>query len=242
MVKLTEREAEVARLRDDEGMSWNAIADALGASKSSVNSSYRNVVAKRNRPPHSSIHAVEVKDPEKAAEVLDIATDPFMTIRAAAKECGFPPSTLHQFMKRIEARYRPLGDAIRTLKNDEMVKLLEDRARRAFEYLDDFALAAASAKDLAIAGGVMIDKARLLKDQPTQIWSREDRRKQDQLMTALLVEAKRRGIIVDATPTAVTVAEPLSLDRPAAMPTEKTVKANGESTGDGSAAGTDIIK
>ena len=39
------REAEVARLRDEEGMSWNAIAKTLGTSRVSVNSSYRNVVA-----------------------------------------------------------------------------------------------------------------------------------------------------------------------------------------------------
>ncbi len=35
MVELTQREADVARLRDEEGMSWNAIAKALGVSKSS---------------------------------------------------------------------------------------------------------------------------------------------------------------------------------------------------------------
>ena len=60
-------------------------------------------------------------------------------------------------MKRIEARYKPLGDAITTLKNDEMVKLLEDRARRIFNYMDDFAMATAGLKDLAIAGGGSAD-------------------------------------------------------------------------------------
>ncbi len=45
MFKLTEREAEVVRLRDDEGLSWNAIAKALGSSKSSVISTYRTIPA-----------------------------------------------------------------------------------------------------------------------------------------------------------------------------------------------------
>ena len=196
MVRLTEREAEVVRLRDEEELSWNAIADALGASKSSVNSSYRNATNKKNRPPNSFSQAIEVKAPEKAAEVLDIATDPFMTIRAAAKECGFPPSTLHQFMKRIEARYKPLGDAVTTLKNDEMIKLLEDRARRIFNYMDDFAMATAGLKDLAIAGGVVIDKALLLKDQPTKTGLSQDERKHlNELLPVLLDECRRRGII-----------------------------------------------
>ena len=240
MFKLTEREAEVARLRDEEGMSWNAIAKALGTSKSSVNSSYRNVVAKRNRPQHSSSHAIEVKDPERAAEVLDIATDPFMTIRAAAKECGFPPSTLHQFMKRIEARYKPLGDAIHTLKNDEMVQLLEDRARRIFNYMDDFAMATAGLKDLAIAGGVVIDKARLLKDEPTQIVTMQDRRHWDKLGVALLKESVRRGLIPKEELLAIEVRG--KQDSPTSISADKIKWGNGKDDGDGSVGGMDAVK
>ena len=70
MFKLTEREAEVARLRNDEGMSWKAIAIELGTSESSVNSSYRNVVAKRNHPPKPNGHAIEVKDHERPLRFL----------------------------------------------------------------------------------------------------------------------------------------------------------------------------
>ena len=240
MFKLTEREAEVVRLRDEEKLSWNAIARALGTSKSSVNSSYRNATNKKNRPPNSFSQAIEVKDPEKAAEVLDIATDPFMTIRAAAKECGFPPSTLHQFMKRIEARYKPLGDAIRTLKNDEMVKLLEDRARRIFNYMDDFAMATASLRDLAIAGGVVIDKARLLKDQPTQILTMQDRRHLDELGVALLKESVRRGLIPKEELLAIEVGG--KQDSPASIPVDKIEGGNGKDDGDGSVGGMDIVK
>ena len=242
MVSLTERETEVLRLRDGEGLSWRSIAKELGVSKGSVNSSYRTATRKKNRPQHSSAHAIEVKDPEKAAEILDVATDPFMTIRATAKECGMAPSTVHQFLKRIKARYGPLDSAIRTLKNDEMIKLLEDRARRAFEYLDDFALAAASAKDLAIAGGVLIDKARLLKDEPTQIVSMKDRRHWDDLGAALLQESIRRGIIVEGQYTVATTGKPLPLDSPTATSAEETAQKTWRGNGDGSVGGADTIK
>lgn len=240
MVKLTEREAEVVRLRDEEDLSWNAIADVLGSSKSSVNSSYRNATNKKNRPPNSFSQAIEVKDPEKAAEVLDVATDPFMTIRAAAKECGFPKSTLHQLMKRIEARYKPLGDAIRTLKNDEMIKLLEDRARRAFEYLDDFALSTASAKDLAIAGGVMIDKARLLKEQSTQIITVKDRRNMDELGAALIKEFARRNTLPRDDPLTIGMED--KQDIPTSVSVDKIGGGNGKDDGDGSVGGMDTVK
>ena len=41
---LTEREIEVVRLRDEEGLSWNKIAERLGTTKGAVNSSYRAAI------------------------------------------------------------------------------------------------------------------------------------------------------------------------------------------------------
>ena len=93
-----------------------------------------------------SSRAVEVMKPDETAEVLDLATDPFATIKAAAKECGFPESTLRQLLKRMEARYRPLNEAIREVKRGEVIKMLDDKVVRCLEYLDDFVMAGASAR------------------------------------------------------------------------------------------------
>jgi DNA-binding CsgD family transcriptional regulator len=200
MTKPTDRENEIIRLRDDEKLSWREIAERLGTSKGSVNSSYRNAKAKADRPTQTHATAIEVSKPKETAKALDAATDPFATVREAARKCGFPQSTLNQFMKRLESRYAPFSDAIRKVKNDEMVTLLEDRAWRAVEYIDDYAMAGASVKDLAITAGVMIDKARLLKDQPTQILSMEQRKNINELMPALLAEVERRGMVIDVDP------------------------------------------
>ncbi len=133
--------------------------------------------------------------------MLDVATDPFATVAAAAKECGFPEATLKQLLKRMRTRYKPFNDALREVKRDELIKILEDRALRCIEYVDDFAMAKASLRDLAITAGVLIDKSLLLKGEPTAIFRNEDRRKLNELLPALIAEAKRRGVnIIDVTP------------------------------------------
>ncbi len=91
---LTERQAQIVQLRE-EGLSLSAIANRLGTSKGSVSSSLRaaKVKAAATGPPKAFAQTCEVKNPEAPAEALDLATDPFTTIEAAAKKCGFPDSS-----------------------------------------------------------------------------------------------------------------------------------------------------
>ena len=70
MSKGAMRKAEFARLRDEEGMPQNVTAKVQGTSRVSVNSSYRNVAAKRNHPPKPNGHAIEVKDHERPLRFL----------------------------------------------------------------------------------------------------------------------------------------------------------------------------
>ena len=199
LLKLTEREAEVIRLRDEEGLAWREIAEKLGTTKGGANSSYRTAKAKRNRKPRAFAQTVEVMKPKETAEVLDAATDPFATIKAAAKQCGFPESTLKQLMKRMEVRYAPLDAAIREVKDKQMVKLLEDRAHRCLTDMDDFAMAGAGVRDLAVSSGIMIDKAQLLRGEPTQITKITDMREIDEKLKAVHAEMERRGMLIDVT-------------------------------------------
>ena len=205
---LTEREVEVIRLRDEEKLPWAKIAERLGTVKGSVNASYRQAQTKIDRAENPEKypsklgqgHLSEVKRPEETAAVLDAATDPFMTIKAAAKQCNFPESTLKALMRRMKTAYQPLNEAIREIKDDEMVLLLEDRAHRCVTFIDDLNMGGAGVRDLAISAGVLIDKARLLKGQPTQITRLEDVKKLDELAEMLNEEMKRRGRLIDITP------------------------------------------
>ncbi len=210
MSELTQREAKIAELRG-EGLTFVEIARRLGTTAGSVRSSWR-VARKKNKHPVSmpaGAVPIERRDPERGAAMLDLATDatsdPWVQIEQAARRCGFPPTTLRLFIARLKARYQPLNDAIVEVKRDELLKLLDDRAFRALTYLDDFALAGAGAKDLAIAAGILLDKAQLLKGQPTQILTHAERAKMDELLPMVIRECQRRGIIVDGVKTEYSV-------------------------------------
>ncbi len=199
--KLTERQAQIVQLRE-EGLSLSAIANRLGTSKGSISSSLRAAKAKAaaTGPPKPFAQMSEVKNPEATAEAIDMATEPFMSIAAAAEITGFPRTTLNQILKRLKARHAPLNAALREAKDKQLAALLEDRTLRALHYLDDFVLAGASARDLAVTTGVLIDKRQLLKDQPTHIMKIEDFRKLDQQLKIYYDEMQRRGMLVDVTP------------------------------------------
>ncbi len=205
---LTEREVKVIRLRDEEKLTWAKIAERLGTVKGSVNASYRQAMAKIDRAANPEKypsklgqgHLSEVKRPEETAAVIDAATDPFMTIKAAAKQCNFPESTLKALMRRMKTAYQPLNEAIRKVKDDEMVLLLEDRAHRCVTFIDDLNMGGAGVRDLAISAGVLIDKARLLKGEPTSITRIDDVKKLDEMMDMFYAEMKRREGLIDITP------------------------------------------
>ena len=76
----------------------------------------------------------------------------------------------------------------------------EDRAHRCITYIDDFNMAGAGVRDLAVSAGVMIDKARLLKGEPTNIMRVQDIKELDELGKMLNAEMKRRGLLIDVTP------------------------------------------
>jgi hypothetical protein len=101
---------------------------------------------------------------------------------------------------RIQAQYTHLKEGVQRLETRDLLLQLDDKIARTLHYLDDFALSQSSAKDLAIVMGILIEKRQLLKGEPTQIISTEDRSKLINIMPLLIVEAKRRGLTIDMNP------------------------------------------
>ncbi len=142
---------------------------------------------------------VEMTNPEAAAAAIDAATDPFSTIRKAAEIAGLPKTTTRQLIQRLKTRYQPLHAELTKLKTTEVIELLDDRIQRALKYLDDLAMGGASAKDLAIISGILIEKSQLLKGEATVIMTtNEDRKNRHDLHKELIKESLRRGMITDA--------------------------------------------
>ena len=146
-------------------------------------------------------------DDEQLVVALDLASEPFATVRKATEEAGFDIKVIQRLMDRLKARYQPVLSEMTTVKTAELTKMLEDRAYRALSYLDDYALAGASGKDLAIIAGIMLEKRQLLRGEPTHILSTTERQNMSELVPLLVREATRRGLtvqnemeMVDVTP------------------------------------------
>lgn len=133
---------------------------------------------------------------EQLADVLLESSAPFQTLMASAKAVGLQPEVTRRLVQRIRAQYQPVLTELRKFQKDEFLGLLEDRAHRALEYMDDYNLAKANAKDLAIIVGILMEKRQLLRGEPTQILSIEERAGMGELIPRLLQEAERRGLSV----------------------------------------------
>ena len=140
---------------------------------------------------------IEESQPEKAAIAIDVGTDPFATIKAAAKAAGLSVPVTRALLKRFKVQHKPLADEIRRYKTEDLIGVLEDRLALTLQYLDDYTLSTASASTLSITSGILIDKIQLLKGLPTARVSHEDSRNMNELIGELIKEGKRRGLELD---------------------------------------------
>ena len=86
----------------------------------------------------------------------------------------------------------------------EMAEACEEKAAHILVSMDRESIQGATLAQKSRALTDLIINSRLLKGEATQIISHEDRRQLKDLIPAMLLEAKRRGITLDVTPDAVT--------------------------------------
>ena len=156
------------------------------------------VVKKRRQKGDAAAEAdIALTEPEATAAVIDTLAEPFKRLKQLGEELGLDPLVVTRMIQRVKSRYQPVLGELQEIKTSDLTRLLDDRAHRALQYLDDSTLAASSAKDLAIVIGIMLEKRQLLRGEPTQILSTEERMSLRDLMPELVREAKRRGLVID---------------------------------------------
>ena len=152
----------------------------------------------RATEPHGHVPVTEKDlDPSQLADLLELGSDPITGFVKAAEQLGLSAVVTKRMLKRIKAEHQPVLSELQEVKTSQILKLLEDRAQRALLYMDDYALSKSSAKDLAVIAGIMLEKRALLRGEPTQILSIEDRNNMNELLPKLLQEAQKRGMFVD---------------------------------------------
>lgn len=210
---LTEKQQTVYDLHEKEGKSFREIAAMLGRGETTISECYKvacqklaggRVENKGQQPIESTLPA------ERAAELIDKVTDPFARLVDVAKECGIRPSVVEGLAKRMRTRYQGVASEMRAVKTKELVHKLDERINHAIGYMDDYIMGEASFRDLAMGTAQLIEKRQLLKGEPTQIISVDERRTLNELVPLLVREAQRRGITIegesrDVTPRALLV-------------------------------------
>ncbi len=182
------------------------IAAATGVSENYIGKAINTIHKKLGIAPRAALleaalnRTVEVVSPEKAAAVVDAATDPeakFKDIRLAMERAGMPGKLGDALLRRLRTKWLDVKEEVKALKTAEILDLLNKKIDLALRYMDDKVAAEASFRDLALGTAAMIEKRQLLRGEPTQIISDGERKKLHELLPALLDEARRRGVTVD---------------------------------------------
>jgi DNA-binding CsgD family transcriptional regulator len=144
---------------------------------------------------------VEHRDPEAAAAMLDAGTDPLVKVKDALAAAGMPDRVSEAMLKRLRVKFFGAVHEIKALKTQELVRMCEEKLGMIGFYLDDKVMAEASARDLGLMAGVLIEKRQLLRGEPTQIISDHERKKLNELLPLAIAEAQRRGLTLQGQVT-----------------------------------------
>lgn len=120
-----------------------------------------------------------------------------------AASAGIPPRVASALAMRVEANFGPVKSEIKKLTLAEQVTATTAAAQLVLSHIDEVSIAGMDAKNLAIAYGVLVDKALILGGKPNVIIDFNVRQRIEILMPQMLAEARRRGITVDGTATLV---------------------------------------
>lgn len=202
-MKLTARQQALWDLKLS-GKTYQEIASILAISRPVVSNTLCIIRKKLgiNKPwgfGNGGAGAVELTNPDKAAAVLDAMTeiDPYQKVADAFKACGLPKTVSDSLMRRLRLKYTGALTEVRSLKTGEILDIINKKIHLASFYLDDKAMAEASARDLMLGMSALIEKRQLLRGEPTQIISDVQRKKLNELVPLLIAEGQRRGITIE---------------------------------------------
>lgn len=150
--------------------------------------------------------AVENKNPERFAAIVDAATDPLMKLQEAMEANGVPDRAAQALLRRIRMKFFDTVTATKNLKKIELDEMIGQKIHLMLSYLDDKVAGEASARDLAMGISQLVEKQQLIRGEPTQIISDHERKKLNELAPLLMLEVQRRGLTIDVTPEVVSAA------------------------------------
>lgn len=142
----------------------------------------------------------EETDPEKYAELVAmVAEDPETTFVRLAEACGLGPKAASAIVKRLETKYLPVAEESKRITRDGLIDLIGEKIPLLLNGITVEKRDASDLRGIAVALGILVEKQQLLKGEPTQIMTFEERRNLNELGPAMVQELKRRGMAIDVT-------------------------------------------
>jgi len=191
------------------GKTLKEIAHILGISRPVVSKTLGACYKKLGIRKKDRLRGTVLTNPELAAAAIDAAADPTAftaqqaidRVNEQLKAAGLPAKVNHALIRRLRVKYANAVMATRELRTTEILEMLGKKIDLAAFYLDDKVMAEASARDIMLGLGVLIEKRNLLRGEPTAIVSDHERKKLHELLPLMIAEAQRRGITVDGQVT-----------------------------------------
>lgn len=138
---------------------------------------------------------------DQVAEMLfEFATQPADAVRAGLEARGFSATTINRFLELMRVKEAGAGQLVKGYSQRDYLAQLREKSQLALSYVTDEKLAAAGVKDVAITVGILTEKAQLLDNRPTAIFSFEERAPMADLLKTALKEASRRQMVIDLDP------------------------------------------
>jgi hypothetical protein len=188
------------------GSTWEQVGAAMGISSEAarvhVKAAERNGLPPLPKAEHRKHTALAAEAAKDFAEAGALAPDGVFDMKAfldIAEAAGVPRKMAMALGRRVAMNYGPVKEEFKKLDLKALATATQEKAQMILSYIDEAAIVGMNAKDLAMAFGILVDKAQLLGGRPTQIYDFNIRRKLEVLMPELLAEAKRRGITVEGS-------------------------------------------
>jgi hypothetical protein len=134
-----------------------------------------------------------------AAMLFEYATQPADAVRQGLLGRGFSLKTVERFLELMRGKEVGAGQLVKGYSQREYLAKLREKSDLALSYVTAEKLEAAGVKDVAITVGILTEKAQLLDNRPTAIFSFEERAPMADLLKTALKEASRRNLVIDMT-------------------------------------------
>lgn len=151
----------------------------------------------RQREALDAARRAEREDEQKGQVLAELMMDPLADVAELAAKSGMSEAMIRGLRMKAETQFQAPKAALRRATNAHILELIEDRELSVIESMTDSKIKSASLREQIYALDRLHNIRTLLRGEPTQIVSVDDRKTLNDLLPALVKAAQRRGVVID---------------------------------------------